>query len=121
MCQACWMQAGAPTIDTPAVRAAAVLIAKVYEFSTVGGGLHVIVDDFNIEDSSILAGRFEREEDSAEKIAAETACLDALAKMTVQERASALALHDHYWHIRPETEPRPSIAQTARVVQEPSR
>ena len=99
MCEGCWRnEFNAAQIDTPAVRKAAELIAKVYEYSAVGGGLHSIVDDFNIEDENITQ-RYATDEDSAEQIAAENECLTALKVLTEAERASALALHDGYWKL----------------------
>lgn len=100
MCRTCWKEFDNAQIDTPAVRQAAALIAKVYEFNCVGGGLHVVVDDFNIEGND--EGRIERfaghdADYSPEQIAAEVECAAALDALTLHERASALSLFDGFW------------------------
>jgi hypothetical protein len=60
MCQGCWTEYGAPTIDSPAIRETADLIKRLRaEFSEVGGDLHIIIDDWNLKDRHIrllLAG-----------------------------------------------------------------
>lgn len=96
MCQQCWNEYGSPRIDTPAVRKAAELIARVYEFNAVGGGLHVVVDDFNIEDGD-LKERYSWDEETPEQVAVENECLAALRALSLEERASALALYDKLW------------------------
>lgn len=98
MCMGCWEEHyDAAQIDTPAVRDAAAKIARVYEFSEVGGGLHVAVDDFNLEDACCNRFTDFDNEYSAEQIAAEEDCSRALLALTIPERASALALHDGFW------------------------
>ena len=87
MCVDCWKEYDSPTIDTPDVRAVAVLIADLYQEHGTGGGLHVLVDDWNIDilDGYDLSTALERR------------CLEALRKLSEDERASALALHDGFW------------------------
>jgi hypothetical protein len=115
MCCSCWLEHGAAQIDTPAVRAVLPLIARVYEFSCVGGNLHIVLDDDNLEDHSlefcrqqIEAGGYRRppahvavlgpdEPDSPEQLAAELACYVALRALTFEERVSALGLHNGCW------------------------
>ena len=118
MCYGCWEEEGKPTIDTPAVRAAAAAVAEVYEHACTGGNLHIVLDDWNLEDSSlafcdayIARGghpddpdhspsytRYKLEHpDSPEQLAAERRCHDLLKALSVKERASALALNDRFW------------------------
>lgn len=78
-------------VDNPAVRNAVQLIDKVYEESRVAGPLHVIVDDFNVEDEFFSA----ETEAACSGVFAE--CFAALKALSVKERASALALHDGFW------------------------
>lgn len=124
MCYGCWEEAGKPTIDTPAVRAAAAAIAEVYEHSCVGGNLHVVLDDWNLEDGNLEfcdgciqgAGQMPLEPDAHEmhhqynerkaadpdppdQLAAERRCHDLLKPLTEDERASALALHEGFWKV----------------------
>lgn len=97
MCHGCWSgEYGEAQIDTPEVRAAAVLVARVYEFSGVGGGVHCVVEDWNIEDE-FLDGRYSRPDDPPEQVLIENELLAALRTMTLAERASVLALHDEFW------------------------
>ncbi len=53
MCCGCWEEDGAPRIDNAKVRAVQALIAAVYEHDCVGGNLHIVLDDNNLEDGSL--------------------------------------------------------------------
>jgi hypothetical protein len=117
MCHGCWTgEYNTPRIDTPAVRAIAPLAQRVYEFSCVGGNLHVVLDDWNLEDHNLefCQGQLDRRgqpdpewaarvrwkptpDDPPEQLAAEQACLDALKGLTLPERASALAYFEGFW------------------------
>jgi hypothetical protein len=100
MCYGCWQEWGEPMIDTPAVRAAAQAIGAVYGFSCVGGNLHVVVDDWNLDDSDLdscadlLAENIH--EGTPAQLVAERHCFGLLRALTEDERASALALHGGY-------------------------
>lgn len=118
MCCGCWQEAGAPQIDTSTVREALQLVEAVYKHSCVGGNLHIVLDDNNIEDDNLdfcqscidrkglpdpawqRAGWGKTEEDSPEQLAAEQACLDALRALTLDERASVLGLRDGCWELK---------------------
>jgi hypothetical protein len=84
-------------IDTSAVRAAAQAIGAVYEFSCVGGNLHKVCDDWNLEDGNLdfCAGSIAENffEATPAQLAAERRCLGLLRALTEDERASALAIH----------------------------
>ncbi len=102
MCMGCWHDYGAPREITPEIKEAAALVAKVYESSVVGGNAHIVLDDWNIEDDSIdwcleTALRTNIHEHSAEELAVERQCLEALKALGLKERASALALHDGFF------------------------
>lgn len=107
MCQGCWEKYGSPRIVNEKTKAAAELISGVYDHGACGGGLHIVVDDWNLDDASVdfcgdlVEGPgYPREfHAGAEQIEAERACLRALKDMTVIERASALALYDGYFGI----------------------
>lgn len=108
MCINCWEEGyDSAKIDTAVTRHAAKLIAGVYEYAGAGGRLHIAIDDFNLEDEdiefcareikeSIDAGLLD-DPDEAEQLEAEKICCDYLSKMTTEERASALSLHDGFW------------------------
>ena len=53
MCETCWREYGSPQIINPLIRRAEKLIARVYEHGSVGGNLHIVIDDWNIEDEHI--------------------------------------------------------------------
>ena len=98
MCVDCWKELGSPTIVNDKTIIAARLIAYVYEHCGVGGGAHIVLDDWNLEDSSIdfCLGYIysdSHKDVSAGQIVAEEGCLRTLREMTVEERASALALY----------------------------
>jgi len=91
MCINCWKERGAPKIDNSNVREAVRQIDRVYHFHSAGGGLHIVLDDFNIDDDDLdwclNKGRLS---------SVERRCASHLRKMTVSERASAVGFH--YWH-----------------------
>lgn len=97
----CWNNLGSPKIVNEKTKAAVPLIAGVYEFSCSGAGLHIILDDWNIDDSSIAFCEHyienERGTRSQEQLDAERACLKAFKEMTLEERASALAMYGDYF------------------------
>lgn len=109
MCSNCYEEWDSPKIDTPVVRAAAEAAKRVYDFSCVGGNLHIVLDDFNIEDEHLEFCRKEIDnapescratgdhEDgicwcSPEQLAAERYCYGLFMALTEDERASALGL-----------------------------
>lgn len=100
MCYSCYEDYGKPTLVTPEIQEAAWLVEKVYEFSAVGGNLHIVVDDWNIEDSSLdFCDRYidaEGYDCPQAQIKAELACLDAFRKLSVPHRAAALAIHEGF-------------------------
>ena len=104
MCYSCWIDHGKLEIDTPEVRAAAQAIHEVYLYSCAGGNLHIVVDDWNVEDGNLAFCQEKISEGgyegcTAEQLIAEQQCLDILKRLTEEERASALALQDGYWNI----------------------
>lgn len=103
MCRQCWEDeyGGASVINEKTI-AAAKLITDVYEINSVGGALHVVLDDWNIEDEFFGADSFKGYLEytlfqfSAYEVKVQRKCFDAMAALTVEGRASALALHDGY-------------------------
>jgi hypothetical protein len=100
MCYGCWQECGEPTIDTSAVRAAARAIGVVYSHDCVGGNLHNVIEDWNLEDGNLdfCAGSIAENffEATPAQLAAERHCLGLLRALTEDERASALAMHGGY-------------------------
>jgi hypothetical protein len=101
MCIGCWNEFGRPEIDSAAVREAAAAIAEVYEYSCVGGNLHITLDDWNLGDGNLdscaQSIRENVHEAGPEQLEAESRCLALLRALTEDERASALALHEGFW------------------------
>lgn len=100
MCQGCYEKAGKPSIVNVKTVVAAACIDQVYEFSSSGGNLHIVIDDWNVEDAH-LAHCLERiiKDDlsnGAERYLAEMVCYNSLVDLTVEERYSALAIHEGY-------------------------
>lgn len=95
MCDLC-AQGYDTTIDTPAVRAAAEAIAEVYKHHSVSGGLHIVIDDWNIETEHVVWCRYHLDEyggeAGSELRAAEERCVAALLPLSEDERASALKM-----------------------------
>lgn len=93
MCLNCYERFGEPKIVSEKTKAAAQLIAKVFEIHGTGGNLHCQIDDWNLEDE-FFDELVEYTPTSDEQRSAERACFNALKAMTLEERASALAIHD---------------------------
>lgn len=103
MCHGCWEEWGSPQIDTPKVREAAAAIHDVYTqpHGGVGGGLHVQLDDFNIDDQYWDAESRKDIETYGHPAEwdIQRRCFDLMRALTEEERASALSLNDGYWEI----------------------
>lgn len=97
MCYGCYLDYGSPSIRNEKTEAAALLIAKVYSFSETGGNLHIHLDDWNIEDEYFEEFEIWRNDCSQEQVDADRACFDALKAMTLDERASAIAIHEGFF------------------------
>ena len=90
MCYGCFEEYG-PAVVTPAAIAAAKLVDAVYEIHPVGGRAHVVVDDWNLDDSNIDFCLNEPELDEVCRTA-----LLALKNLPMPERVAAMALHDKF-------------------------
>jgi hypothetical protein len=105
MCQDCWQDYGSPVLVNPAIAAAVALIDRVYKGTYVnegfypghaaGGNLHTMLDDWNLECSSAHPYT-PSYSDAPHQLAVERACYDQLCRLTLEERASALAWYDGY-------------------------
>ena len=98
MCQGCWEERGQPKIDNEKVRAVQPLLAALYAVHSAGGMAHVVADDWNIDDDLVRASLEDLDPGDRESSAAlAVPVLSAMLDMTIEERASALALHRGYW------------------------
>jgi hypothetical protein len=94
MCKACWEddydEAREFTDFTdPTVK----LIGKVFEANETGGQLHVVIDDWNLEDGTL---RWVAENHLNDLSLDETRLLFLFEMMSEGERATALAIHEGY-------------------------
>jgi hypothetical protein len=80
-----------PPAELPSAAAMRVapLIAAVYEESCVGGGLHIVVDDGNVEANHIVWCI-----QNNSLTTAEMACATALLDLSVEQRLAALAFYE---------------------------
>jgi hypothetical protein len=89
MCEQCYEDYGSPNPD--AISSAAIpLVDAVYEWSAVGGNLHIILDDWNIDDENLASCR------DYDLTIAEAACLAAFEAMTIEQRAACLGEYDGF-------------------------
>ena len=78
-------------MDTPEIRQAVVLIKALYREHAAGGWLHIVVDDWNVEQCNLDYCATVIDTD------VERRCHAALNALTETERASALALDRGFW------------------------
>lgn len=87
MCYSCYEEYGKPEIITDKTKLAASLIGLV-----VGSAnLHIVIDDWNLDDDSVIWCIENSDLDEEEQM-----CLDNLFALTEDERASAMAIA-HGW------------------------
>ena len=101
MCFECWRdQYNSSYIINDKTKKAVKLIKEVYKYHGAGGSLHIILDDWNLEDSHVdFCGKvisLNEYDDPPELLDAELKCYEALKKMSIEERASALAIERGY-------------------------
>ena len=99
MCYGCYEAHGKPEIQNERTLRAAVLVEAVYAFAPAGGHCHIVLDDFNIEDDHIDFCINEitsepREMYTTGEIDIQLACMESFRAMTLEERASALAIYE---------------------------
>ena len=92
MCYSCWAAEGEPRIINDRVLAAVAAVERLYDVHPVGGGMHIVTDDWNCEDHNVKWCR-----DNSARDEVELACLTAFEALTEKERYSALALYDDYF------------------------
>lgn len=106
MCYECYMGYGMPKIVNEKTKKAAELIEKVYDFSEVGGNSHIVLDDWNLEDVFILDCLDNMQNWTLEDVYVSEAqfddeydCLQFLLGLSIEERASAMALNSELFKI----------------------
>lgn len=96
MCYGCWEEAGKPTIVNDRVLKAVEAVKKMYETHSAGGGLHIVTDDWNLEDDNVKWCR-EYMTTKYKADASEMACLEAFEALSEEERYSTLALEQKFF------------------------
>lgn len=97
MCENCWREYGSPKLDSPQIREAIPLIGDVYKYHLAGGALHIVLDDWNLDDNDIKHCRdYVADDTEPEQRDAELACLECFSNLSIDERASALARYDGF-------------------------
>ena len=92
----CWKQYSEPKIVNEKTTKAATMIKQVYEYNPVGSNLHIVLDDWNLEDNHVkecLNWIGENVHKSTpEQIEIEKELANMMLAMNMAERASALAI-----------------------------
>ena len=87
MCIGCYEEYESPVERCGTTEQVVVLIREIYEESCVGGGMHIQLDDWNLDDE-----HFDSECEGFLKTENERACFALMKAMTVEQRATALAI-----------------------------
>lgn len=95
LCSGCWESYGSPELDSPEIQACRELIEELYRFPEggVGGNLHIVTDDWNIEDGNLEFCRDQVLDESygtPDQREVELQILDLMDRMSLAERASVL-------------------------------
>lgn len=103
MCKECWQGNGAPAVWNENVKKSVGLIKKIYEHEPVGNPLHVVLDDWNLEDCFIEVPGDDRFLASVEQeaVVAARELVPVFLNLSLEERYSALA-YAHDYLILPE-------------------
>lgn len=101
MCYSCYEEAGSPSIVTDKTIAVANLIKRLHStgYGIVGGNLHVVLDDWNLEDKSLqwcidVALPENNAVGTDKQLELEKAILNGLMQCTQDERYSVLAISE---------------------------
>ena len=106
MCEVCWKEYGSPRIMNDKVIYANILIMKLDDLIAGSGCCHAIIDDFNIDDKDMIINHSPAWCCEERKIV-EVEFLEYFKTLSIQERASAIALNDDYYGIKASTDKTP--------------
>ena len=96
VCRQCYEEYGAPREIIAATDAAVSAVKALYEINGVGGAMHCVTDDWNLEDEFfVVADAHWSYDDDGAKDAAQAVC-DLMKDMTIAQRATVLALVDGF-------------------------
>lgn len=100
MCYDCYKKYGKPAIVNGKTLRAAKLTEMVYKFASSGGLCHIVIDDFNLDDDDVefcltnIKNKENGDEFTEEEYAIQQECMEAYLELTINERASALAIYE---------------------------
>lgn len=99
MCENCYHEEyGAPTEITENAVAISMLVKRLYQLAPTGGRCHIVTDDWNLDDESLRYCQdcvtHARIRD--EQWGLESAVLELMASVPVQERAAGMALAEGF-------------------------
>lgn len=98
MCYECYTTYGTPDIINEKTVEASKLITEVFDNEYSGGHCHLVLEDFNIEDIYVANCLQKIRRDlmkgtpSPDKLAIQKKCMEAFQKLSIKERASAIAI-----------------------------
>lgn len=95
MCEACYISYGSPKKITNKTNECVNIVERIYENYPSGGALHVVLDDWNLEDD--IVGYLFDGADGVSLSGDERKCISLLNDMTIDERATVLAIFDGYY------------------------
>ena len=91
MCIYCYNDYGRPDTITDKIGPAVLAVEDLYAEHGAGGWLHIVTDDWNLEDNQLeWCGK------TFDLTDVEKTCLNLLQQMTKIERATVLAIHDGF-------------------------
>ena len=99
MCYGCWQDYKDSFVYNDKVSKAVPLIRTIYDSNGVGANLHIVLDDWNLEDGHVQFCKeaiFGDKPYHAPVMDAEKELVILLEAMTENERASSLAIFDKY-------------------------
>jgi len=96
MCYGCWLEYGAPQDAGRHGAEAIQAISDVYKQNPSGGNLHIVIDDWNLENDHIRFCRDKAPSPNDPLTYAEQRCASVLLEMTESERAAALAKYEGF-------------------------
>jgi hypothetical protein len=100
MCLACYKSMGAPVDICATTQQAVDAVREIYQWSSVGGNAHTVVDDWNLDDEYVEYCLNEthwinKHASNAEKTAVRLALM-LFKDMTIDQRATVLALKEGF-------------------------
>lgn len=90
MCKGCWRENGSPADWNEDIKTAVGLIREIYQHDGVGNPLHVVLDDWNLEDCFIEIDGYPPGTPAAALEAAQK-LVPVFLRLTEVQRAAALA------------------------------